>query len=133
MSLAKAVLEVVNFMEDDVTSNTDSVVARQLLGYARMLKVAVQAHDGAGDRPTPPVMPAELQHAVMIEKARAEFRKGKQEEEEKDPVVAPLVGGSSDGDCIPIDLAMPVGAKTQVNGQIYQLQADHKLHFLGDV
>lgn len=127
MSLAKAVLEVVNFMEDDVTSNIDSVVARQLLGYARMLKVAVQANEGATSVQTP-VMPAELQHAVMIEKARAEFRKDKQEE--KEPAVTLLVGGNSDGDCIPIDPAMPIGAKIQVNGQVYQLQADHKLHFV---
>lgn len=41
-----------------------------------------------------------------------------------------MIGGSSGGDLIPFDLRMPVGAKRHVAGQVYELQADGKLHFV---
>lgn len=131
MSLAKAVEDVITYIETDADSCTDAVLGRQLLGYARMLKVAVQAHEGtAPAQVQAPVMPAELQHAVMIEKARAEFRKDKQEERE--PIVVEMADGPLAGDCAPISPEMPVGAKTRISGHVYYLDGDRKLHFLGD-
>ena len=129
MSLAKAVEDVITYIEADAETTADAVLARLMLGYARMLKVAVQANEGTmSPQAQASIMPAELQHAVMIEKARAEFRKGKQEERE--PVIVELVDGPLIGDYAPIAHDMPVGAKTCISGHVYYLDGDRKLHFL---
>ena len=131
MSLQEGVIGIAQMLEEHaeqwLRDETD-ISPVHLRMFAQHLRILVKSHPEQPVAPPAAVMPAELQHAVMIEKARAEFRKGKQEE--KEPCVAQLLGGASNGDCIPIDSQMPVGAKTRVGNEVYQLQVDHKLHFL---
>ena len=135
MSLAECVIGVADMMEriaaewDEVVDDKPSLHLRM---FASHLRILVKSHEAPGPvwpvHATAPAMPAELQHAIMIEKAKEEFRKTKQEEQEGKRVV-PSVGGVLQGDYVPIDTAMPVGAKTLIAEQVYILQADGKLHF----
>ena len=52
--------------------------------------------------------------------------------EEAGSGMAEASGGSLDGTYVPIDPAMPVGAKTLLGSQVYVLRADRKLHYSED-
>ena len=127
MSLAEAITEIAGQMEDEA-KQWDRDYQRVLNLFARMLRNVVKAVEGSPLTSPAPAMPAELQHAVMIDKARAEFRKGKQEEQESRLIQ--MIDGPLAGDYIPVAPDMPIAAKTSIAGHVYQLQADSKLHFV---
>lgn len=144
MSWKDAVMNVVTEMlaeVEDLKGDADSgkaYVRSSLKGYARTLKAIC---DSVGDTPapTPPAptpigaypylggMSAELQNHLMVEKAREEHRKKKatevvEERHDGDGVL--LVGGPADGTFTTVDPNMPVGARTNIGGGVYQLTFD---------
>jgi hypothetical protein len=66
----------------------------------------------------------ERQEAVAREELKATILR-----EEAGSGMAEASGGSLDGTYVPIDPAMPVGAKTLLGSQVYVLRADRKLHY----
>ena len=144
MSLADSVLEVAGMMEGDVASLQKEsqgrlVPSSTVAAYAKMLRVAVKAAEGSGG-PSLPVLTPAMQHLVEIEKAKAEFRKGradgalkggeKADAEEKNlGRLVGCIGGKSDADFVDVDSGMPCGAKMMVAGEVYILGEDGWLHF----
>lgn len=119
MALRDAVLEVVEQMEND--RNPD------LLTYARQLRLLVKASDNA------PVQPSyhwtESGQSAQVKEIEKKIKLRADTEEKMGERMVTLQGGSCDGDMVSIDSTMPIGARTLLNGQVYQLQGDNKLHF----
>lgn len=132
MSLKEAVLDIADILQEEAEARAgggEPVVVRLLLQSARMLRNAVKA---AGDAPNPSILPFAAsplsQHQQMIDQARMEFRQHQQKEESSEPRMLLVVGGPDDGTYIGMDPSMPVGARTNINGQVYKLGEDGQLH-----
>jgi hypothetical protein len=70
------------------------------------------------------------QKILQKEMARnMEILKETTQREERGTGMTYLVGGDLDGDMVPVDPGMPVGAKTLMAGQVYVLKADKNLHY----
>lgn len=125
MSLREAVLDIAEMAEEEAKCRDGDM--RQILNMiGKMIRNAAKA---AGDPPSIAV-PPEVQHFQMMQKAREEFRKDKNKEDDGTKMVL-LVGGASDGDSFAILSNWPVGARTNISGEVYQLKEDGKLHFEG--
>ena len=111
-----------------------------LRSYSRQLKVACKA---AGDdppqsssNPLSMFLSPQSQHRAEIDKYREEFRKNKNgganeiaiEENFSGGDLAEIRGGPVNSDEIPtyqrVDPSMPVGARTDIAGSVYQLQVE---------
>lgn len=122
-----------------------------LRSYAKQLRRALKASEGerqavaradVGDLPAELLQNPELQHAAMIEKAKAELRRAKAAANKaEDNAFAQtgydegtgfvcLVGGNSDGLMVPMAGNAPIGAKTMVGGQVYCKGDDGRWCFL---
>lgn len=145
MSLYDAVGDVVKGMieaEDELKSMAESRQTRDastirimLVSFRKQLEIALKASGGNNQFSTMgnaqlPLMP-QTQHALEIEKAKAEFRKPSEkarQEEESEPKMSLCVNGPNEGLTVPIDPQMPIGAYTLVSGIRYVLSDDGKLH-----
>jgi len=125
-----AIKIVIESIESDVEGLEDSKLARQLLGYARNLKIALAAaSDATASVP-------QQNHRALIDQARAEFAGERLQKEEvvgfaAGETLAELTGTPGDDESTPtmvsIEASMPIGAKTQINGFVYVLNVDKKL------
>ena len=145
MALDEAVLEIAEQMlaeaKDLETDAATAYTRSTLKGYARQLKSIVKAAEGTEKEqthalPNPFAMDAGFQHFTMVEQAKEALRleKKKSQAEEKIGVNAAgnLVlceGGKSDGIMTPIEPEMPVGARTMLDGEVYEFKDDGKFHF----
>lgn len=139
-SLRETVLAIVEEMlaeAKDISEDHGAVYAVSTLkGYAKQLKIACKA---AGEEvplvPAPvnglsisPGLMPQTQHALEIEKARAEFRKrrdGVTAEERHGGDMVQVVGGPACPDEVAtvqsIDPSMPLGARMVIAGGVYRL------------
>ena len=134
MGLREAILDVAEEMEKLAQSCEDSgksVKIGNVHMWAALLRVACKASEGVqqGIQAYPNgTIPAEIQHRQAIEAAKVEFRKSKlQEEGEIIPVLC--ADGPLEGDGVPCDPGMPVGARTNLDGHVYRLGEDRRLHY----
>lgn len=131
MSLRVAVQSVVEKMKAD-----NGHFALVLEKYIALLEMALLATEM--EQPTSPpknmLMPGiqqmKMQEEAEITVAKKLLREIGNREEVAGASMTQAVGGSSDGDYIDIDPQMPVGAKTFVVNQVYQLRADGKLYYM---
>ncbi len=141
MSLKDAVLGIAEEMDDHAAADTNPIGERHLARmWARQLRTACKA---AGDTPSPgvvglaaPLMPAAIQHQVMIEKAREEFRQQKERAGLADGITRAQTGGERlveclegpfDGTMNPAPEVLEEGAHTLVGGVRYTFR-EGKLH-----
>lgn len=132
--------------------------AMTLKGFARQLRVALKSGEGPGtvqmqpqSGPGPLIIPSHsadlgnlLLHPAGITDPRvaealkqdqlARQRRRAQTQEGLEPVQRELIGGPGDDvyTLAPVDALMPTGAKVHVNGKVYVLREDGKLHFDAD-
>ena len=129
MSLKDAIEEIANQMEEDLPEFTPPVLNSLFKGYIRQIRSAIKA---AGDINPMALGTGEGQHALAIEAAKAEFRAKKEENlsrvEEKAPEMRLCCGGPAEGEMAPLDPSMPVGARTEIQGTIYELRQDGRLY-----
>ena len=130
MSLAEAITEIADQIDEDAESWTEVSFRRILYGYSRQLRSAVKA--SGGNQPTlnqAAIIAPEAQHFVEIQKARAEFRKSRDVVQEGERMTE-CRGGPMAGDHVTVPGEMPTGAKTAFGEWIYQLGEDGYLHYL---
>ena len=138
MSLKDAIEEIANQMEEDLPEigRGGDLPPALVKGYVRQLRSAIKA---AGNQPANSgfINPMALgtgegQHAIAIEAAKAEFRAKKEENlsrvEEKAPEMRLCCGGLAEGEMAPLDPSMPVGARTEIQGAVYELRQDGRLY-----
>ncbi len=137
MGLRESVEDIIKEMEADDAE--DSI--HYLRPYIKILRIALKASAVDPDAirlasaPLIPQMSPEAHHRLQIEKAKEEFR-GKSavmEEALSDKQLELVDGPGYDKACptyIPMPADMPIGAKTSIEGSIYQLRKDGRLHFL---
>lgn len=147
MSLQKAVEAVVEDMElriKDEKLGAKYVDFWEVMSWAKQLRIAMKATEGE-QATSMPKMDPEAFHREQIDKARAEFRKNKEEglvRSEKDtaPVgsvnteegqlsVYEVLDGPAKGDHVPMSGDAPVGAYTRLGDSVYQLGQDRKLRY----
>ena len=134
MSLPEAVLMIADEMEKscEAAEKDGDDYSDHLKVYATQLRVAVKAAGGTQPPQQLPFNPAYMspmaQHALEIEKARAEFRDKKELKEERfGERMVLAVGGDSDQDSVIIGHDMPVGAFKELDGQVYVLSSEGNL------
>lgn len=135
MSLAEVILDIASDMEaEDAGTGTYAL----LKSYARQLRRAVKAAEGVTPTSTPhpardPTLDAPRQDTLNKIIARKIEERGRMTEIAEGIVRGPtfreLVGGESDGTTGPLSPEAPVGAKTVVGIEVYELKEDGKLHF----
>ena len=142
VSLAAAVLEIADEMEQEVASNGDSVRS-----WAKQLRRAVKAAEGAPDvvgRAIASVMPpgARQDREMTLAEIEAKHRrdaveyirdlKAKQAAAQEEAVGAEqvvIVDGPLEGTTVPLRAGAPIGAKIgPLEGVVYVLGEDRKLH-----
>lgn len=138
-SFREAVEMVIEGMEEDAKGSSEGAGALKM--YAKQLRVACKV---AGDEPPIQIgypqtastsmsfglMP-QAQHALEIEKARSEFRKGKRFGDIEERYTGNMVdveGGPACPDDVStaqaVDPAMPIGAYTSLANGVYRLVLD---------
>lgn len=137
MSLSEAMLEIAAQIEEDMKdtiSNGDMFEISEVRAYARQIRSAVKAAEGVpAQNFRIDGISAEVFNRQQIETAKAEFRSKDKllKEDEREVRMAPCVMGGSNGVMVSIDPGMPVGSRTQVSGEVYELFGDGKLHWIG--
>ena len=128
MSLKEAVLDLAQTMENDLSDIRDEgggTVERMVKSYIRELRAVAKA---AGDPPPPqqiPLISPDTQHRMEIERAKAEFRgKVKKIDEDEEIVMQFCQDGPCEGVAVPLNVGMPPGARTRVDGHVYEMAAD---------
>lgn len=126
MALADAIALIADQMDEESQEHKTAnnlICAGMLRSYARQLRTAVKAAEGGNTAPATPQVVPELQHFQEIEKAKAELREQRKRAkmEEAHDNYATCVGGKADGVQAPI-ADMPVGAKTIIDGDVYELK-----------
>lgn len=122
MSLADAVLEVAEQMDDAVTwgdmdpPSLDSLVT-DMLGFARQLRSAVKAA-------TPDHVVGRIIAAKVPDQPPPVFDDTPRMVDVAD---GPAVAGAAL--CVPVHSAMPVGARMLVEGSVYELGQDGRLYY----
>jgi hypothetical protein len=141
MTLSELVLEIAEQMEKDVKELKDEdgsqamANLRDVLNYAKQLRIAVKASGKDAPAAAVPTMAPEAFHAQMVDKARAEFRNkegelGKIIKEESTPQIFEVFDGPHKGDMLPMPANMPDKAFTLIGAEKYQLR-DGKLRHVG--
>lgn len=144
MSLVTAILDVASNLEsdakrlDDFAGNMDDDAIRlndiaqvMLAGNIRAIRAAVKACEGESVSVRLP----DEKEIARKKQARDESQLIEQamQRESSGFNTAELIGGGLDGDMIPVDPKMPVGARTAVAGKVFRLEDDRKLHYEKDV
>lgn len=129
MSLAETIMEIAQEMESEEQLTDHAPTLLKL--YAKELRRVIKA---AGDSPRgKPILTSSHLDPDFLDKCREEFR-GRHAQitsfEEKQAKGYIACGGPYDGDTVQGPPYMPVGARTQQDGVIYQLEADGLLHFI---
>lgn len=128
MSLADAVTDIADEMEASIKDwIEDRKISLILLGYVRQIRTAVKAVEGAAPAAVtvnPMALSPGAQHAIEIEKARAEFRAKRTEAEEDVPEMISFKDGPFLGAQVSVSNKMPVGAATEYNGIWHVRRAD---------
>lgn len=131
MSLKDAVLEVADQMEAHAAEDTNPIGERTVARlWSAQLRIACKAAGDASAAQFPlPMHPPAVQHAVMIEKAREEFRKFKQGDSVQQKITGiqtggdrmlELFGGDNDGVVWPAPEELIEGqSRTRVGNDIY--------------
>lgn len=129
MSLAEAVSEIADDLEKEaihfVTSSRGWI-----LPYVKMLRNAVKAAETI-------IVPVSQDGSGWglgthwQAKAREEFSKKEKIEEENATQMTAIVDGPFKCDYVPISSKMPIGAKTWINNEVYQLCSDGLRHCPG--
>lgn len=145
LDIKSAVLVVVEAMEEEARSWEDSPsIARLFLSYARQIRTVLSIAPDLPQEdsdPSPQEVAKQFGHSIFdpreVLKRKAERdvqeSQSRYNREEVGSEMTLLVGGTLDGDYVPIDPRMPIGAKTRIGTkQIYQLKEDRKLHFIGE-
>ena len=122
MALNQVILDIAGEMEKICCEGKETVSVDTLRSFVSFLRIAVKSSPESEQGRIDP----QVQHFLNIQKAREEFRREKGVEEGS--CMRQVVGGSLDGDLIPSPTAMPVLAKTSINGEVYCLKEDGKLH-----
>lgn len=131
MALADAIALIASQIEEEAKDIADpkdagkSYCAMTLKSLARQLRTALAATKGEEKAaPQKQQIAPELQHFIEIEKARVELREHRKRVniEESHDNYATCLGGKSDGVQAPI-ADMPDGAKTIIDGEVYQLKS----------
>lgn len=152
MSLPDAILAIVEGMEEEAKEFAEDkdtkYIATTLRGYAKQLKVAVKASEGAPALVNHPQQPdlslindpiyAMGQQRKIIEDMRAQIRLERNKttaEEGTGEENRYLVGGAGDGDAVRINSSMPANGTAHMpyGGEVYTRQADGNLHFNPEV
>lgn len=124
MSLQQAILDIADQMENE---------SPDVKRWAAMLRITVKASESTAPLISPlvsnqlAIREAELNLARDIEKRVV---KKQLTQEENIGQMTEVVGGNSDCEYVPIAGEMPVGARTKINGQVYELRTDRKLYFV---
>lgn len=137
MALADAVLQIADEMEKESEVCGPHCCVAYLKNYAQQLRLVVKASQCEA----PPITaPTSIDTSVrryeeiqqrLAAKAREELAAVMQRESQE-TTLAMCVGGPADGVMAPIAGGMPVGAKTKIDGAVYRLAPDHKLHHVVD-
>lgn len=136
MGLAEAVLEVVEEMKDVVGTLTEASIDSHIYQWIALLKIAVKS-SGEG-KSKPPTLPdtnldwdaiAKREETKKLEREREEQARKASFQEGYAPSIIECVGGSHEGLMVPWDGKAPIGAKTNIGGEVYEYR-DGKLHFL---
>jgi|ERR1700738_4384914 len=144
MSLAEAVTSIADDMDKEVddylaVDTVDSTTAISgilvlLQSYAKMLRMAVKASGGdvMPDIGGGIVTPDGKWHSPGWKPREEREAIGELVDDSGGTAMVELVGCPDDvdgGTMVPINSAMPVGARTVVAGDVYVFQADGKLHW----
>jgi hypothetical protein len=104
----------------------EDVIAEMIQGIEDQLCVII---DGMSEESPGVAVPSEEEmqnyHRSQIEAAKAEFRKEPVEDED---MMRPIQGGTLDGGVILTTSNMPIGAKMNLAGEVYELRPDGQLH-----
>lgn len=124
MSLAEAVTEITNDLEKQIghCPSTYSWIKQ----YVQMLRMAVKAAER-------PISLSEMSQAgswgsQWQAKAREEFSNKEKAEEEAAEHMIQVVDGPYKDNLLTIASSMPIGAKTYIGSEIYQLSSDGLRH-----
>jgi hypothetical protein len=120
MSLVSVIEEIAADMEHDAAPDHGGDALRS---YAKQLRRAVKAAEGASPPPAPFILP-ETQHRNEIEKAKMEFRAKKTTAEESCPMSIVCEGGPHDETYVTVPTDMPDGAHTELTGSVYTRRGD---------
>lgn len=108
----------------DLATMSHDAIKLTIRSYAVALRAMASASPATVSRENP-----ETHHRRMIEEAKAELRAGKTASDESREVQAfECADGPCEGVTVTLPVAMPVGAHTHVEGSIYSLGKDGKLH-----
>jgi hypothetical protein len=135
MSLKDAIIMVAESMEEDAkSSELKTGLGLILKSYARELRTAVKADEREVKDSLPIAFDASQAgalHRIQIEKAKEEFRSKKEKQLEKESTVMMEIVGleEEEGTIVQMPAEMPVGARTNLNGNIFVKGEDNKLHY----
>lgn len=147
MSLAKAVLSIVANMEEDIKDAEYVETSKILRSHIRALKSAVESSGGVDASPIqsgaglipgtmiPDTEAGRRSYAALEQDRQNRRRRNEQEDMAESGEVESkrLVGGVNDGDMAPVPSTMPVGARTLINGTVYELRTDGCLHMVHSI
>lgn len=132
MSFHDAMIDIAERMEKEAEFWPEDGKANRLLsGFAQEIRIVLKASSACvpfGGQ-IPSFRTPEEQHAVMIQKAREEFRMKKPLQESELPKMVTASGGEWDGSLI----AIPPDSRPGSRLFDYILGEDNVLHFQGDV
>lgn len=120
-----SILEIV----DDMEKETGTCPAVVVAGYAKQIRRVIKA--GSDSKPNSVVASISPAFMQLSEAAAKEQMRSARKEELSAPNFVDCVGGGSDGTVVDIPSDVPVGAKTVIDQEIYQLQSDGKMHYIG--
>lgn len=147
MSLAVAVSVVAEEMTKAFKEGPEVIPSTTLEFYAAQLRIAVKAaeREATSIQGNAQTFDPEVFHRQQIEKARSEFRTTKEDglqhvrkddstakdliKAEAAPCAYEVFDGPLKGDSVALPGDMPVGARTNLSGNVYQLGEDRKLRW----
>lgn len=125
MGLREAVKDIINVMKCDRTYETEEFADRYIFALETALK-ASESYD-SGMPPLDKFMAKVKDMELKKAQREAEEAKVTLQRQEHGVTTAELVDDDGMMTLIPIDPAMPVGAKTMVNGVVYEMKEKGKL------
>lgn len=143
MSMSDAVLDVVERIEAEAKEYKESDLhgtAKVFESFARELRLILKAAEATavGDLRVRQDLtlydPERLSGSATFTKEdrfQQEIKEKAAQEEVSGEQMVELVGGPLEGDYVPVPSYMPMGAKTNLAGSVYELGADRKLHYAG--
>lgn len=146
MALIEAIKDTLQDMDDWESKITDQIpiteIKTRIRSYIREINIALKAgepHVLDFKSPTPGAVnqgAIEEIRRALIDAEKTNLQRSAQaviQQEQTSGDIVDVIGGKANPDNIPtvvsIDSRMPVGAKTILNGDVYVLGEDRKLHF----